>query len=63
MRASDLSILLRSAIKNKRPILITGAPGIGKSDVVRQAAQTAGADLILSHPVVADPLTGSLGRC
>jgi hypothetical protein len=37
------------------PILITGAPGIGKSDIVAQAAQAAGAALIISHPAVSDP--------
>jgi hypothetical protein len=36
-------------------VLITGAPGVGKSDIVEQAARAAGADLILSHPVVSDP--------
>jgi hypothetical protein len=37
------------------PILITGAPGVGKSDIVGQAAELTGAELILSHPAVADP--------
>lgn len=55
MRPSDLSTLLSSAIKSNLPILITGAPGIGKSDIVANAAAEAGADIILSHPVVSDP--------
>lgn len=55
MRPSDLTGFLKEAIPAKRPILITGAPGIGKSDIVAEAAELAGADLILSHPAVADP--------
>lgn len=55
MRPSELQTLLASAIPARLPILITGAPGIGKSDIVANAAAAAGADLILSHPVVSDP--------
>lgn len=47
--------LLGAFMKAKTPILLTGAPGIGKSSLVERAAQEAGFDLILSHPVVADP--------
>lgn len=36
-------------------MLITGAPGVGKSDVVAQACGETDSDLILSHPVVCDP--------
>ena len=55
MRPTHLSHFLAQAIAARLPVLITGAPGIGKSDLVAQAAQAAGADLILSHPAVADP--------
>lgn len=55
MKPSELSVFLSHAIKARLPILITGAPGIGKSDIVAQAAAAAGAELILSHPAVADP--------
>lgn len=55
MRPTHLSVLLGEAFKARRPILITGAPGIGKSMLIEQAAKAAGADLILSHPAVADP--------
>lgn len=55
MRAKDLIAYLASTIKARLPVLITGAPGIGKSDIVTQAAIDADADLILSHPAVADP--------
>ncbi len=55
MRPTELKTLLTKAFEAKLPVLITGAPGVGKSDIVDQARQAMGADLILSHPAVADP--------
>lgn len=55
MKPSQLSSFLARAIPARLPILITGAPGIGKSQIVEQACRAAGADLIVSHPVVSDP--------
>lgn len=55
MLINDLKLVLRESINDRRPLLITGAPGIGKSDIIAQAAAAAGADMILSHPAVADP--------
>ena len=55
MRPTHLAEFLSRAIAARLPILVTGCPGVGKSDCISQAAQTAGADLILSHPAVADP--------
>lgn len=51
----QLAQLLAKTIPAHLPILITGMPGIGKTDVVSQATALADADLILSHPAVADP--------
>lgn len=47
--------LLRAFILSCTPILLTGAPGVGKSSIVEAAAKGAGYDIILSHPVVSDP--------
>lgn len=55
MRPTELLQLLGRTIAARLPVLITGAPGVGKSDIVAKAAAEAGADLILSHPAVADP--------
>lgn len=55
MKASQLSQFLLFCIQNNLPALIKGAPGIGKSDIVEAACMAAGADLIISHPVVSDP--------
>jgi hypothetical protein len=51
----QLAELLSRAIPARLAVLISGAPGIGKSDIVAQAARDAGADVIMSHPAVADP--------
>lgn len=55
MKPSQLSSLLAVAIQAREPVLITGAPGIGKSDIVAQAAQTAGAEVVYFHGVTSDP--------
>lgn len=55
MKPSELLSFLSAAFRDRLSVLITGAPGIGKSDIVAQAARDAEADLILSHPAVADP--------
>jgi hypothetical protein len=36
-------------------VLIVGKPGVGKSDVVGQASEDASAEILVSHPAVADP--------
>lgn len=46
---------LKVGIELGKPILLVGAPGVGKSDIGYQAAREMGCDLILSHPVVNDP--------
>lgn len=51
----QLEQLLATTIPARMPVLIQGAPGVGKSDIVAQAAAAAGADVIISHPVVSDP--------
>jgi hypothetical protein len=55
MKPTQIATVLTAAIKSSLPILITGAPGVGKSDVVAKAAADAGADILISHPAVADP--------
>lgn len=55
MRASDFVEMAVGFIRGRVPFLATGAPGIGKSDLIAQAATEADADMILSHPAVADP--------
>jgi hypothetical protein len=45
----QLAGILRASFKQKRPVMIWGQPGIAKSQVVRQVADAAGAELICIH--------------
>lgn len=56
MRASQLQNLLEHMLPARENVLIKGAPGIGKSDIVAAAAAKVGYDLIISHPVISDPV-------
>jgi len=51
----QLTELLAKMFAARLPVLITGAPGVGKSDIVAQSAARAGAELLISHPAVSDP--------
>ena len=55
MKPSELSAFLSTTINAQLPVLIKGAPGIGKTDIVKQACDKASNHLIISHPVVSDP--------
>ncbi len=55
MKPSELEKVLAVAIENRHPLLIVGPPGIGKSDIVAQCCDRAGAKLLVFHPVVSDP--------
>jgi hypothetical protein len=55
VKPSQLAAILAKCITAKEPVLIAGAPGIGKSDIVEQAARLADAELLVSHPVTSDP--------
>jgi MoxR-like ATPase len=55
MRPTQLSSLLAASFKHRQKVLINGMPGIGKSDIVAQAAADIQADLLISHPAVSDP--------
>lgn len=56
MKPSELQKLLTVAFENNLKILIKGAPGIGKTDIVVSAAKRADADLVIMHPAVSDPV-------
>lgn len=47
--------LLSYCISNKEPVLLVGAPGVGKTDIISQAAKDAKAEIIVAHPIVSDP--------
>src|SRR3990167_5970797 len=55
MTPKKLQEILGDAVKHKEQILIVGAPGIGKTDIIKQVCVTLEADVIISHPAVSDP--------
>ncbi|MFM0616146.1 ATP-binding protein [Paraburkholderia nemoris] len=55
LNPAQLIELLTAYVPARLPVLITGRPGIGKSDIVAQVARATGHDLLISHPVVEDP--------
>ncbi len=55
MIPSQLKSLLVHSFRNRHKVLIKGIPGVGKSDVVEQAAKEAGCELLIGHPAVSDP--------
>jgi hypothetical protein len=52
---AQLTELLSLYVPKRLPVLITGRPGIGKSDIVEQVAHATEHELLISHPVVEDP--------
>jgi len=56
MKAQDLKKFLKWSFKKNYPILIKGAPGIGKTDIVESAAKKLKYDLLVMHPVVDSPI-------
>lgn len=55
LRTKRASELVSQYLDARIPVLLTGAPGVGKSSIVEAAATAARYDVILSHPVVSDP--------
>lgn len=55
MKPNAFLRLLSVAIPNNLPVLVSGAPGVGKTELVLQAVNALGARCIVSHPVVSDP--------
>lgn len=55
VKPSQLRTLLAKTIPARQPVLVAGAPGIGKTDIVKAACDDADAACIVMHPVVSDP--------
>lgn len=56
MKPSQLQALLVKTIPARLPVMIKGAPGVGKTDVVEQACAAAMADIQFRHPVTDSPI-------
>lgn len=52
---SQLITFLTAAVLARLPILITGQPGGGKTDITELVKDATGYDLLTSHPTVSDP--------
>ena len=55
LKPSQLCALLSKTLPARMPVLITGAPGIGKTECESLACAQLGFDNIIMHPVVKDP--------
>jgi hypothetical protein len=55
MRPSQLEKLLDRCIPAGIPVLISGGPGGGKTEISKQSAIRAGRDVIIMHPVIKNP--------
>ena len=56
MRPRELSNALRCLLPARRPIYLWGSPGVGKSAVVRQAAETLKLKLVDVRATLLDPV-------
>ncbi len=52
---SQLQQAMIFSLEHRFNLLIVGAPGIGKTEIINQACDAAGMHMIVSHPVVSDP--------
>jgi len=55
MKSSDIIRRITTLMLNRKPFLLTGSPGLGKTDCIVAAAKAANMRCIISHPVVSDP--------
>ena len=56
MRPSEVTSALTALIPTKRPVYLWGSPGVGKSSVVRQAADRLTLDLVDVRATLLDPV-------
>ena len=52
---SQLQQALIFSLEHRFNLLIVGAPGIGKTEIINQACDAAGMQMIVSHPLSATP--------
>ena len=55
MQQNDLYTLLKSAVLNKRNILVVSGPGCGKTHIAVKAMQDAGVKAVVMYPSIGDP--------
>jgi hypothetical protein len=55
MKPEKVSQILEKAVYEGLPIMLVGAPGIGKTSLCDQVKERTEADMLVSHPVTGDP--------
>jgi ATPase family associated with various cellular activities (AAA) len=55
MTPATVQAILRKTIPARLPVLLLGAPGVGKTAIVNQLAKDLDRSLVVSHPVTTDP--------
>lgn len=56
MKPSQIKSVLIKLIKHRKPVLLVGPPGVGKSEISEEVAKELGYDIIICHPVVDSPI-------
>lgn len=55
LRPSQLHRLLKSAIRAREPVMVSGGPGLGKTEIAQAAAAEEKAEFLSLYPVTSDP--------
>jgi MoxR-like ATPase len=55
MKPEGVLRVVKKHMQVSKPLLLAGAPGVGKTDICKNAAADTGYDLVITHPVVEDP--------
>lgn len=55
MKPSELAIVLEKTILAKKPLLISGPPAIGKTDIITQVTEKLGHNMIVMTPSLSEP--------
>lgn len=56
MKITDLYKVLPTALENNMNVLLKGAPGLGKSDIIIEIVNKMNYRLLIQHPIVSNPI-------
>ena len=55
MTIQDAIPIIKASIEHKINLALSGPPGVGKTDIIKESVANLGYDFMISHPVIADP--------